>query len=217
MVRFSSTPHHRGWVAGLTCSILLCLAKVWEKKHEKAAPKHEVKSYNVDGVKVMGLLRPMSEGMEPGCIELSVEADQVVEKKTILHHSRDSVRAGESQEWFNFGSDKLSVKAASKQDKEGNEYLTLVGGAKKKKKSEEDSLWDDLFDCPAPEGEKDGKDPKPKKPKDVAHVAGGQASAGAECERPTVPKGGSMCKLTKEITVSEGTLLQCEQMLRSSA
>lgn len=59
----------------------------------------------------------MSEGLEPGCIELSVHFDQFSQKNTIMHSSSKSSRAGETSAHWVAAQSRLDYSAVPKKDR----------------------------------------------------------------------------------------------------
>ena len=126
---------------------------VWKKENKPELPKSDLTKLPYMGKKVPGYMRDQSDGWAPGCIEVCHKNAHVANKKTTLHNSRNSLYAGETEEFFQAAASQVNVSSSKKANKDGTESLVVsfpkLQGRKSTADDSEDDLWGDIVNIGA--------------------------------------------------------------------
>ena len=102
--------------------------------------------------KALGVIRPLGDGIMPGCVELSKRLVTGAEKRQRLASSGAELLEGDAGRVWGAAQARLDVGVShdSKGDKDSYQLTAPTVGEDKKKKpvdsSDDDDLWGDVFD-----------------------------------------------------------------------
>ena len=117
---------------------------IFEKRYKRSLEKSELSSWTQNGVKLVGTIRPPSEGIVPGVIELSNISRCELRASERLPVADEHVNA-----MFKEGAKSLAMRAKTTRQDDGSEVLkvTMKGPKKRKLGSDSEGDDDDIFDA----------------------------------------------------------------------
>ena len=121
--------------------------KQWEAKFERKAKPNEIVKVTLADEALTGVIRNTTADLELNCRELWSVDVLMMQNIGTLHDSSEAVAEDETERVVKFAMNKMKCSTEQQTTKEGEEYLRLKGGERKRKKDDMDAL-DDLWSGP---------------------------------------------------------------------